>query len=55
MNLLNNSIKFTPTGGTVSLSYEVLSETDTNVTLKFVISDTGAGMSAENIPSICAS
>lgn len=52
INLLNNAIKFTPTGGTVTLSYEIISETDTNVSLKFIISDTGAGMNSETLEKI---
>lgn len=37
MNLLNNAIKFTPAGGTVDLSYKIMSETENNVTIKVKI------------------
>ena len=45
-NLLTNAIKFTPEGGTVSLTAEQTDKGD----LRIVVEDTGIGMSAEEIP-----
>lgn len=47
VNLLSNAIKFTPPGGTVTFHMENLSMTDTTVLDRFIISDTGIGMSKE--------
>jgi len=47
VNLLSNAIKFTPPGGTVTLQMETLSTTETTIMERFVISDTGIGMSKE--------
>jgi len=46
VNLLSNAIKFTPAGGTVSLKIAQKPEGG----LTFRVSDTGIGMSAEQIP-----
>lgn len=46
-NLLNNAIKFTPPGGSVSLSAE-----ENGDTVKFKVADTGAGISREDLPKI---
>lgn len=45
INLLSNAIKFTPEGGSVSLS----SKKETDGSLLISVTDTGAGMSAEEI------
>ena len=45
-NLLTNAIKFTPEGGTVTLSAEV----DENNRLEIKVQDTGIGMAPEDIP-----
>ncbi|MDD3336836.1 MAG: ATP-binding protein [Eubacteriales bacterium] len=47
INMLSNAIKFTPEGGKVVLSLEVLSRTDRMVCDKITISDTGVGMSRD--------
>lgn len=46
-NLLHNAIKFTPEGGKVRLTAEATGQEKDKVFLKFVVSDTGIGMSAE--------
>ena len=45
LNLLNNAVKFTPSGGTVRWSCSVAEETDQAIRVVHVISDTGQGMS----------
>ena len=52
INILGNSVKFTPAGGKVSLKVEKLGTIDSNSTLRFTISDTGIGMSEEYLPRI---
>ncbi len=47
INLLNNSIKFTPEGGTISLR---LAKTDNHITVD--IADTGIGISKEAFPHL---
>ncbi len=48
LNLLSNAIKFTPKGGQVSLSVEVLD----GDRLSFVVADTGVGIAAEELQAI---
>ncbi len=45
MNLLSNAVKFTPSGGTIIFSVTQMHMEDDKVFIKFVISDTGIGMS----------
>ncbi len=49
VNLLSNAIKFTPDGGSVSFEVHNEKQDDRSVTLRFVISDTGIGMSDEQL------
>lgn len=46
-NLLSNAVKFTPTGGTVEFSSELLEKKDAKVKLRFRVKDDGIGMSEE--------
>ena len=52
INILGNAVKFTPEGGAVRLVIEEGPHFDRKATLKFVISDTGIGMSKEYLPHI---
>ena len=52
INILGNSVKFTPEGGKVRLEIEAISENDTSKTLRFTASDTGIGMSSDYLPHI---
>ena len=48
-NLLSNAIKFTPEGGKITLTVEHLSMKEKISTLRFTVSDTGIGMTSEQI------
>lgn len=52
INILGNAVKFTPKGGTVSLLIEEGARFDGKAVLKFIISDTGIGMSEDFLPHI---
>lgn len=53
MNLLSNSIKYTPDGGTISLMiHELPSVSDHKSPFEFIFTDTGIGMSSEYIPHV---
>ena len=52
INILGNSVKFTPEGGSVNLEVTEVSRSDGKVVLKFVASDTGIGISKEFLPHI---
>ncbi len=47
MNLLSNAIKFTPSGGNIDLSVIQASISGNKVQFRFVVADTGCGMSEE--------
>ncbi len=51
LNFSSNAVKFT-SGGTVRLKVEQLSRSEGRVTLKFTVSDTGIGMTAEQLERI---
>ncbi len=52
INLLNNAAKFTPEGGTVTLSAKNISRDSESSTDVIIVSDTGCGMSKEFISRI---
>lgn len=47
-NLLDNALRHTPTGGSVTLSARTIS----NQWVEFVVHDTGAGIEAEHLPNV---
>ncbi len=51
INLLNNAVKFTPEGGTITLEVSHVKESG-NSYLRFAVIDTGIGISAENIQKL---
>ncbi len=52
INILGNAVKFTPSGGKVDFTVEEMARFNGQSTLRFVISDTGIGMSTEYLPKI---
>ena len=52
INILGNSVKFTPRGGKVSLTVDEVARFENKTTFRFVIADTGIGMSPEFLPRI---
>ena len=52
INILGNAVKFTPAGGRVTFLIEETARFDDKATLRFVISDTGIGMSREYLPRL---
>jgi len=48
-NLLSNAVKFTPEGGKISLTVEKTGQEKSVNTLRFSVSDTGIGMSSEQV------
>ncbi|BBC25933.1 ATP-binding protein [Pseudanabaena sp. ABRG5-3] len=52
INLLNNAVKFTPEGGTITLDVSHVETTTETSYLRFAVIDTGIGISAENIQKL---
>ena len=52
INILGNAVKFTPSGGTVTFVVESVARFGGKSTLRFIISDTGIGMSQEFLPRL---
>ena len=52
INILGNAVKFTPEGGSVSFTVEELARFDGRSVLRFIISDTGIGMSRDYLPRL---
>ena len=47
LNLISNAVKFTPRGGSIQITAKECSRQDKNIHLRFIISDTGIGMTEE--------
>ncbi|MBR2663048.1 MAG: response regulator [Clostridia bacterium] len=52
INILGNAVKFTPEGGKVNFTLERVAQYEGKSTLRFIIADTGIGMSAEFLPHL---
>lgn len=52
INILGNAVKFTPSGGAVTFVVESTARFNGKSTLRFVISDTGIGMSQDYLPKL---
>ena len=52
INILSNAIKFTKEGGKVTLSAALRRKTKNDAVLRFIVNDTGIGISEEFIPHI---
>ena len=52
INILGNAVKFTPPGGSVTFVVERTAQFNGKSTLRFIISDTGIGMSQEFLPKL---
>ncbi len=52
INILGNSVKFTPAGGDVTFTVQQITHFDGNTLLQFVMKDTGIGMDEEFLPKI---
>ena len=53
-NLLSNAVKFTPPEGTITLSVKKLKESGSTCTLGIMVSDTGIGITDEELKTIFA-
>lgn len=49
INILSNALKFTPSGGSIHLEIHQIEKKNNNVRFRFIIRDTGIGMSQEFI------
>ncbi len=52
INILSNAVKFTPEGGSIRFVIEEGVRFDGQATVRFIISDTGIGMSREYLPHL---
>ncbi|MBQ7479536.1 MAG: response regulator [Selenomonadaceae bacterium] len=52
INILGNAVKFTPKGGSVFLQAEETARLGNKATLRFMVKDTGIGISKEYLPKI---
>ncbi len=51
-NVLDNAVRFTPAGGSVSLRVEETAHFDGKTTLRFIVSDTGIGIDGDYLPRL---
>lgn len=52
INILSNAVKFTPDNGKITFSVRQMKKTKNDAVLRFVINDTGCGISEEFIPHL---
>ena len=52
INILGNAVKFTPEGGNIDFLVEKVAAFDGKSTIRFIIKDTGIGMSKEFLPKL---
>lgn len=52
INILGNAVKYTPSGGSVHFSVEQIAAYEDLCTLRFIVRDTGIGMSEEYLPRL---
>ena len=52
INILSNAVKFTPEGGSIRFEIEEGARFDGQAAVRFIISDTGIGMSREYLPRL---
>ena len=52
INVLGNAVKFTPSGGKVTLGIEQLRRTKKGIAMRFTITDTGIGIDEEFLPHL---
>ena len=52
INILGNAVKFTPEGGNVTFIVETIARFKGKSTLRFIMSDTGIGMSQDFLPKL---
>ena len=52
LNIINNSVKFTPNGGSISISLTTLNKTEASTTFLFEIKDTGIGIPKDQLQTI---
>ncbi len=52
INILGNSVKFTPQGGKISFTIERINRYDSKSTFRFVMTDNGIGMDEDYLPKL---
>ena len=52
VNILGNAVKFTPEGGKITFTVSELSRMGDSATFRFIMSDTGIGMSEDYLPKL---